>query len=186
MSLPLNKTVPLTHLGAGIITFPVPCLSAKAPETLRLQMQTSMPQQSNQTLETPLWLDLLKIGGNLRNILKKNGSFYIGLLQEGFLQNGAITLIGWTSANKNPSSQTPTESENIFKTVMQMDGDMICQIDHRVLKNQQADALIQGYASVQDAFFEGFNKILRTIRLLIITSLSVLIPVLYFIWKFFQ
>ncbi len=186
MSLPLNKIVPLIHLGAGIITFPVPCLSVKGPETLRLQMKTLNLQESSQSLETPLWLDLLKIGGNLQNILKQNGSFYIGLLQEGFLQNGAITLIGWTLANKNPSSQTPTASENIFKTVMQMDGDIICQIDHSILKNQQADALIQGYASVQHAFFEGFNKILRTIRLLIVTSLSVLIPVFYFIWKFFQ
>ncbi len=186
MSLPLNKTVPLTHLGAGIVTFSVPCLSDKTPEILSLQMQTSNPQQNNQTLETPLWLDLLKIGGNLQNILKKNGSFYIGLLQEGFLQNGAVTLIGSMPENKNTYSKTPTESTKIFKTVIQMDGDIICQIEHSLLKDKHADALIQGYAAVQDQFFEGFNKILQSIRLLILTGLSALIPVLYIIWKLLQ
>ncbi len=137
-------------------------------------------------METPLWLDLLKIGGNLQNILKKNGSFYVELLREGFLQNGAITLIGWTPTNQNPSSKTQSESTNIFKTVIQMDGDIICQIEHSLLKNKHADALIQGYASVQDQFFGGFNKILQAIRLLILTGLSALIPILYFIWKLFQ
>lgn len=137
-------------------------------------------------METPLWLDLLKMGGNLQNILKKNGSFYIGLLQEGFLQNGAITLIGLMPAQQNSSRHGQLESKKLFKAVIQLDGDIICQIDRAVLNDRRADELIQGYTTVQHQFFEGFTKVLNTIRLLVITSLSILIPVFYLIWKLFR
>jgi len=136
--------------------------------------------------ETPLCFELLKIGGNLQNILKKNGSFYVQLLQEGFLQNGAITLIGLMPSVHLPVSGVHVESKRIFKAVIQLDGDIICQIDRSILKEKRASELIEGYTAVQDQFLEGFNKVLHGMRLVIITSLSLLIPALYIIWKLLE
>ena len=137
-------------------------------------------------METPFRLELLKIGGNLQNMLKKNGSFYVSLLQEGFLQNGAITLIGLMPPLHAPSSALHTASENIFKAVIQVDGDIICQIDRKILKEKHAAELIEGYTAVQNQFLEEFNKVLHSIRLLMLSALSLSIPALYFIWQFFQ
>lgn len=144
-------------------------------------------------MKPPLFLKLLKIGGNLQNIFKKrvfdargNGSFYAELIQEGFLQKGAISLIGLMAAAPLPSSDPPSESKRIFKAVIQLDGDMICQIDQSVLKEKRADELIQGYAAVQHLFFEEFRKVLDSIRFFIVMGLSVLIPCLYLLWKLIQ
>lgn len=141
-------------------------------------------------MEPPLFLKLLKMGGNLQNLFKKRvldaqgkGSFYAELLQEGFLQEGAISLIGLMPTAPLPSSGLPPESKRVFKAVIQLDGDMICQIDRSILKEKRADELIQGYIAVQHLFFEEFRKVLYSIRLLITVGFSVLIPCLYLLWK---
>lgn len=180
---PSNNTIPLTHTGAGIVTFPVPRLSEKSKVRLNPKCQTSGPSQNEKMMERPLIFEILKIGGKLQNLIKKNGSFYAELLHDGFLKNGAITLIGLMPAKVLSASGLQTEPIKIMKTVIQLDGDIICQIDKSVLKEQHVKALIQGFTVVQDQFFEGFKSVLTSIRRVIILLLSLLIPAIYLIWK---
>ncbi len=183
MSPPSNKTIPLTHIGAGIVTFPVPFLSEKSAVRLSPQCQNSGSSESIKMMDRPLFFEVLKIGGNLQNLFKKNGSFYVELLQGGFLQNGAITLIGLMPEADKSNSSLLTESKKIMKTIVQLDGDIICQIDKSLLKEQELRALIQGFTLVQDQFFKGFKTVLTSIRRVIILLLSLLIPAIYLIWK---
>jgi len=114
-----------------------------------------------------LYLFLLKISNALKG---KHSAFYMGLLREGFLGQGALTLVGLCGTRV------------LFKTVIQLDADITCQMDCRLLKDSNLEARIAGCCEIQGQLLEGFRDTLGSLVLGILAILSAFLAVLCLMW----
>ncbi len=137
MSARLNKSeIILVNTGKGTIEFQVP--SIKKAEDARLKLRyASRPS-----------------GGNT----KKQGktAFHKNILLDGFRAHGSISIDGWLHMPAGDDDKHPD-----FRTMVQMDGDIICKIGAPLFRKNQWEEMIRGYELVRSRFLDEFAKAVR-------------------------
>ena len=98
------------------------------------------------------------------SLTRKNGAFFMELLREGFLKNGAVALDGCLTMPGRNETYNPS-----FRTILQGDGDIICKIDRNLLLRPDAMALLRGYAAAREQFFRDFQEMLEISRKRLVT-----------------
>jgi len=156
---PLSKPVLLRHLGEGLLVFQIPLYSGPLqidPESEKIKRPSG---QRKMPAGIGIYLLLLKVSNYLKGT---KGAFYIQLLQEGFLRKGAITLMGFLLEPPTKTSALE-EAQPVFKTVIQVDGDIIYQLDRRLLSDSKARLHLSGYHAVQARLLEDFRQAMSSI-----------------------
>ena len=161
MQTPLNKKVLLTHKKNGIVAFLVPALAEASEVRLKLKVDGLVSWR--------------------HSFVRKRGAFFIDLFKKGFFQNGAISLDGFLHLTLEDKEYHPS-----FRTVIQMDGDIICKINQNILKEKNIQELLRGYVQVRRQFLESFEAALRIRIMRIIASIGIPVSLLVFIDYFFK
>lgn len=143
LSIRLNKTgVTLTYRGDGIVAFQVPALPEGA--TVRL------------------WFRKHEAGNARSSLFAGRGAVFRDMIRNAFLKNGGLTLNGYLAP------VTDDDDSPAFRTVIQPDADILCQIDQRVLEREDYQQLLCGYDRVRHLFLEAFRNRIRFLVLQII------------------
>ena len=110
-----------------------------------------------------------------KTLFKWKDAVFFEILWYGLKKHGAICLDGWTQKT-NPRTQKQTYFPAI-RTVVQLDGDIICQISKELLKEHKASNFIKLYQQVISKFLDQFqttlDKRVKFIRAAIITISSI-------------
>ncbi len=134
----------MTYCGDGIVAFQVPALPQGAVVRLRFRKHET--------------------GNDRSSLFAGRGAVFRDMIRSAFLKNGGLTLNGYLA--------TVTDDDNddgpAFRTVIQPDADVLCQIDRRVLEREDYRQLLCGYDRVRHLFLEAFRNRIRFLVLQII------------------
>lgn len=133
----------MTYLGDGIVAFQVPALSEGA--TVRL------------------WFKKNETGNAISGLFAGRGSIFRDMIRNAFRNWGGITLNGYLNPFTANDSARPS-----FRTVIQSDADVLCQIDRHVLERDDYRQLLFGYDRVRHRFLEAFRNRIRFLIMQII------------------
>ncbi len=174
----MMQTVTINLLGDGMIAFQIP--TRVLENGLHLQPEITKPQERKTTASHDnLYFNLLKIGGHLR---RKNGTFYTALLKEGFIQNGAVILIGtFADPKENPTRPTPC-----IRSIVQLDGNITCKLDNQLLSLKETEEILSNFIRIQQAIFKEFRIVSRAMLLGLTSIIALQASFFYFIFKIFQ
>jgi hypothetical protein len=156
LRVPLNKEVLLTQKKDGIVSFKVPSLEQTSEVRLRFVINSFISRR--------------------HSILKKRGAFFNDLFKKGFVQNGAIYIDGLSNLPLEDKTDHPD-----FRTVIQVDGDIICKINQNILEEKNIQGLLRGYGVVRHQFIEAFEAALRIRRERILVIIGIIVSILIFI-----
>jgi hypothetical protein len=98
------------------------------------------------------------------------------LFKKGFVQNGAIYIDGLSNLPLEDKTDHPD-----FRTVIQVDGDIICKINQNILEEKNIQGLLRGYGVVRHQFIEEFEAALRIRRERILVIIGIIVSILIFI-----
>ena len=133
----------MTYLGDGVLAFQVPALSEGAMVRLWFRKQESGKASSS--------------------LFAGRGAIFRDMIRNAFLNNGGLTLNGYLAPVTADNNDGPA-----FRTVIQPDADVLCQIDLRVLEREDYRQLLCGYDRVRHLFLEAFRNRIRFLVLQII------------------
>lgn len=168
----LSPAVTVTHLGDGIVVFQIPASADHSKCHLLPQISDAAAQALRQGPHDAFYFDLFTFGGRL---LGKNGVFYVSLLREGLIKHGALALIG----------ETP-DSRPRMRTLLQLDGDMVCKMDRTLLHDRDMETIVQGFSAVQNALLREFQAISRAMTLGLLGIVSAQLSFFFLIYKVWQ
>lgn len=132
----------MTYRGDGIVAFQVPAL----PEGAAVR----------------LWFRKHETGYDRSSLFAGRGAVFRDMIRNAFLKNGGLTLNGYLAP------VTDDDDGPAFRTVVQPDADVLCQIDRRVLEREDYRQLLCGYDQVRHLFLEAFRNRIRFLVLQII------------------
>ncbi len=161
-----------------MVEFQIPCAAKPAQLRLIPQVAETALQTNTQGPHDSFYFELIKLGGHLRG---KNGGFYVSLLRDGLIKNGAIILIGTTEDSENKQ-----RSRQCFRTMIQLDGDMVCKIDQHLLQDDNMDAIIEGFLAIQQEILYEFQTVSRTITLGLVGLITAHISFFTLVFKIVQ
>ena len=104
-----------------------------------------------------------------QTVLKLKVGVFLEILWCGLKKNRAICLDGWTPVT-DPKQQKP-KCYHAVRTVIQMDGDIICKISKELLKEKNAAKFIELNAKVVSEFLKQFTRALA-LRVLLVRSIA--------------
>ncbi len=133
----------MTYLGDGILAFQVPTLPEGA--TVRL------------------WFRKHETGNAVSSRFAGRGSIFRDMIRNTILKNGGLTLNGYLAPVTEDNDDGPA-----FRTVIQPDADVLCQIDRRVLEREDYRQLLFGFDRVRHQFLKAFRNRIRFLILQII------------------
>lgn len=136
----------MTYLGDGIVAFQVPTLPEGA--TVRL------------------WFKKNETGNAISGLFAGRGLIFRDMIRNAFSKCGGITLNGYINPFTVNDSDCPA-----FRTVIQPDADVLCQIDRHILERDDYRQLLFGYDLVRHRFLEAFRNRIR-FRLMQIIAVS--------------
>jgi hypothetical protein len=141
-----NKVV-LTYLGDGVVAFEVPLLPAGAPVHLCFKKKGT--------------------GNGIGPLFTGRNLIFRDMIRNAFCKQGGITLQGYL-----PPFTGTNRDLLMFRTVIQPDADLLCQIDMNVLKKSNYHQLLCGYDLVGHQFLKAFHNHIHFLRLKILSLLG--------------
>ena len=150
-------------LEAGRVRFTVPPLNKGEKALITIKPDGRRPPA--------LWWKLFSLS-------RPQGGTFIPLLFQGFLKSGGISIEGWVQPSSPVSNKRVIDP--YLRTVIQADGNLICQIDPEILKLNNCSALINGYDHVRNEILKRFKKALH----ISVVRISGLVIFIVSVWCF--
>ncbi len=141
-----NKVV-LTYLGDGVVAFEVPLLPAGAPVRLSFKKKGT--------------------GNGRGSLFTGRHLIFRDMIRNAFCKWGGITLQGYL-----PPFTGTDRDQLMFRTVIQPDADLLCQIDMNVLKKSTCHQLLCGYNLVGHQFLKAFHNHIHFLRIKVLSLLG--------------
>ena len=137
LSIRSNKIrVALTYRGDGIMAFQVPVLQEGATVLL--------------------WFKKNETVNPISGLFTGREGVFRDIIRNAFFKKGGITLNGYLTSVTADDAERPA-----FRTVIQPDADMLCQVDRAVLERKDCGQLIFGYDRVRHQFLKAFRYRIR-------------------------
>ncbi len=95
-------------------------------------------------------------GNNMSGLFLGRGSIFRDMIRNAFPGSGGITLNGHIYPLTEKDNNSP-----VFRTVIQPDADVICQVDLNILGEHNYRQLLSGYDQVSHQFLEAFRNRIR-------------------------